>query len=300
MNSPLVSVIIPVYNAEDYLAESLDSVLCQSYSNWECIIIDDGSTDNSSDIARQYVSKDIRFQYHHQPNSGPSAARNHGVSISNGNYIQFLDADDVVIKNRLEILLQRYQSTEPKVVLFSSMLIGQHDNISKTVNPTRPASNGLDVDFSMMYAQFGLNFTFIPACILFTKESLANIYWNTSISHSEDWELYLQVTSKGFLFRYLPIELVIYRDSPKSLSKQLLKTISANQKILYGWKSAENEMVFRNRMAQMLHRNILLYLRGKTNKIAWPSSSVGLKPATAISVYSIAMRLFLKDIANKF
>ena len=102
MGNTLVSVILTCYNQEPYLAEALESVLNQSYPHWECIILNDGSTDHSEDIALQYVAKDKRFVYVYQENQGVVAARNHAISASQGAYILPLDGDDKIAPSYLE------------------------------------------------------------------------------------------------------------------------------------------------------------------------------------------------------
>lgn len=96
MNQPSVSIIVPCYNQGQYLAEALDSVLSSTFQDWECIIVNDGSTDNSADVATTFVERDSRFKLLHQHNSGPSAARNRGVHESSGEFILFLDGDDKI------------------------------------------------------------------------------------------------------------------------------------------------------------------------------------------------------------
>ena len=90
MAKPLVSIIIPAYNVSGYLRKCLDSVLSQTYSNFQVIIIDDGSTDESPNICDQYAEKDRRFVVRHQQNAGLSAARNVGLKLAKGDYIFFL------------------------------------------------------------------------------------------------------------------------------------------------------------------------------------------------------------------
>ena len=99
----LVSIIIPCYNYGWLLPETLDSVLAQTHQEWECIIIDDGSTDNTRAVAEQYQELDKRFFYIYQVNGGMSAARNSGLRMAKGKYIQFLDADDLVMPYKLEL-----------------------------------------------------------------------------------------------------------------------------------------------------------------------------------------------------
>ena len=99
--SPKFSIIIPVYNVAPYLRECLDSVLAQTFTDWEAICVDDGSTDGSADILDEYAAKDERFRIVHQPNAGVSAVRNEGMCQAKGEYLTFLDGDDVYDKDWL-------------------------------------------------------------------------------------------------------------------------------------------------------------------------------------------------------
>lgn len=98
------SIIIPVYNVEAYLHQCLDSVLCQDFSDWEVVCVNDGSTDGSAAILEDYVAKDARFRLVTQPNGGLSAARNAGLDAAQGEYILFLDSDDWLVENALMVL----------------------------------------------------------------------------------------------------------------------------------------------------------------------------------------------------
>ena len=104
-NSILVSVIIPIYNAEKYLCKCVDSVLAQTYKNLEVILVDDASTDSSGQICDQYASQDKRIRVIHQQNGGVSVARNTGIKAAQGKYISFIDSDDWVAPTFIEILL---------------------------------------------------------------------------------------------------------------------------------------------------------------------------------------------------
>lgn len=121
-----VSIIIPCYNMEPYLAETLDSVASQTYNNWECIIIDDGSTDNTELIVNNYCNNDNRFRYIKQENKGVSAARNNGIKQANGEFILPLDGDDIIEKTYIEKAVN-YISTHPetKLVYCKAAFIGQ-------------------------------------------------------------------------------------------------------------------------------------------------------------------------------
>lgn len=113
MNQPLVSIIIPTYNRAHLIGETLDSVMAQTYTNWECIIVDDGSTDNTNEVVGEYVQKDARFKYFHRPKDkpkGPSACRNYGLEVSNGEYVNWLDSDDLLIINKFEEDIKHIES----------------------------------------------------------------------------------------------------------------------------------------------------------------------------------------------
>ena len=102
-DNSLISIIMPAYNAEKYIARAIDSVINQSYGNWELIIVDDGSTDATPGIADDYATRDERINAIHQANYGVSVARNAGLNIAHGEFIAFLDADDVLTPDSLKI-----------------------------------------------------------------------------------------------------------------------------------------------------------------------------------------------------
>ena len=95
MIESLVSVITPCYNGSKYIAETIESVMKQTYPNWEMLVIDDGSTDDSAKIVQKYAEKDARIHLIYQENEGSASARNHGIRLAKGQYIAFLDADDL-------------------------------------------------------------------------------------------------------------------------------------------------------------------------------------------------------------
>ncbi|WP_417887302.1 glycosyltransferase family 2 protein [Zunongwangia sp.] len=115
MNNPLVSIIIPTYNRAHYIGETLESVIMQTYQNWECIVIDDGSSDYTDELMEFYCEKDAKIQYRHRPNhkpKGANACRNYGIEFSNGDYLIFLDSDDLLhtvsIETRVDIAIANF------------------------------------------------------------------------------------------------------------------------------------------------------------------------------------------------
>ena len=112
----LISVIVPVFNVEEYLEECLDSIQCQTYSNIEVILVNDGSTDHSQEICERYCKQDPRFRLINQENKGLSGARNRGMTESRGEFITFVDSDDVLKEDMLEQLIKQVTSDDIDIV----------------------------------------------------------------------------------------------------------------------------------------------------------------------------------------
>lgn len=120
-NSPRFSIVVPIYNVEKYLKECLDSVVGQTFPDFECIMVNDGSTDNSEKIAKQYADGDCRFSVYTQENQGLSGARNTGIRYAKGEYIVFLDSDDFIKLNALEELSKIVKKERSDVIVSSSI-----------------------------------------------------------------------------------------------------------------------------------------------------------------------------------
>lgn len=112
MKQPLVSVIIPVYNREEYLFETFISIYNQSYQKWECILVDDGSTDRSKEICKDFVKNDSRFKFYerHREPKGSNTCRNIGITKSHGKFIYFFDSDDILYPNLLKDCLSEFEN----------------------------------------------------------------------------------------------------------------------------------------------------------------------------------------------
>ena len=116
----MFSIIVPIYNTEQYLEECLDSVLAQEYSDYECVLVNDGSTDQSSAICQEYCAKDYRFKYIEQSNSGLSVARNTGIRSCMGEFIVLLDSDDFLKKDALKNLEELIKQNPEENVIIST------------------------------------------------------------------------------------------------------------------------------------------------------------------------------------
>ena len=296
-----ISVIIPVYNAQNFITETLESLVKQTYSNWECIIIDDGSTDNSKKIIKSFTSQDSRFKYYYQDNSGPSTARNYGKQIADGEIFQFLDSDDIIDHNLFLTVIEEYEKTNKNELLYFNMYIGKQDNILQVNKPNRKAYLDHNLTLSSLYYNFGSNITFIPACVFFTKKSLNNIKWDSGIKHSEDWDFFLKVLSNGYQFKNINSYLIYYRDREGSLSKNFYFTIRSNYYILNRWKGI-NYTFYVYRMADLYLKSIKMYFR-KGYKIQFPFKynkknkllfTLLIYPILIIKIIKLILRKLLK------
>lgn len=181
---PLISIIIPIYNVENYIGKCLESVIKQTYKNIEIILIDDGSNDNSKKICDEYSKKDSRIIVIHKDNEGVSIARNTGLSIAKGEYIGFLDADDYIeydmydfllnslIKNNADIASCSYNKVfedkvEKGIGFDKNLILNNSEAIKYTINK--------DVLFPSVWLK------------LFKKECIKNIKFESTIKISEDY-----------------------------------------------------------------------------------------------------------------
>ena len=133
-----ISIIIPVHNAEMFLHECLNSLISQTFKDFEIICINDGSTDSSPKILEEYAKKDSRFKVYNQENQGAGAARNKGVEFAQGKYIQFLDSDDYFAPTMLEEMFNKAQEFDTDITICSARKIDEKGNIIESGNPLWP------------------------------------------------------------------------------------------------------------------------------------------------------------------
>jgi glycosyltransferase involved in cell wall biosynthesis len=184
MNDPLFSVIVATYNRANRITNAVESVLNQDYSKWECLIIDDGSTDDTKAIVDQYVKADKRIKYFYQENSERSAARNNGIKNAKGDFICFLDSDDVYDFDHLSTFLSLIEQKHYKDALYvSGVSFG-----SRSHEPQVYYTNAeTDLDFVL------LNTIGTPrACV--SKTILNQFNFDSKISIGEDMELWSRIS----------------------------------------------------------------------------------------------------------
>lgn len=188
-NGVTVSVVIPVYNVEKYLKECIDSVLRQTYSSYEIILIDDGSTDSSGSICDEYVSKDDRISVVHKANGGLSSARNAGLEKASGKYVYFLDSDDYITENALEKLVEAAEKDKSDVVFFDAHSFADDgDQFKVSQNYIRKNSYKTDKG-AVVFSEMQKNDEFHSAVpLLFLKKDLLKrngIFFKDSIYYED-------------------------------------------------------------------------------------------------------------------
>lgn len=214
----LISVVITVYNYGQYVSRALSSVLNQTYKNFEVVVIDDGSSDDSRDQIFPYLV-DSRVRYIYQDNAGHPKAKNKGIKESQGEFIAFLDADDVWYPTKLEKQIQLFRDPSVGVVYSLSRLLFPDDSTRATDS----------IDF---FRGDVLNNIFIDNFVCFSssivRKSCFDVVgiFDESISMNCDYDLWIRLASH-FHFDYINEELVLYRVGHVQMSKNSLKTIQS-------------------------------------------------------------------------
>lgn len=131
MKNPLISIVMPAYDVENFIAEAIESVLAQTYSHWELIVVDDGSKDRSADIAKSYMAHDLRIKVVSKPNGGLSDARNFGLKYASGQYVHFFDSDDCIDAHYYSDILESLDDGEHDIVI--SGFTTEHRNKENTI-----------------------------------------------------------------------------------------------------------------------------------------------------------------------
>lgn len=197
MTNSLVSIIIPTYNRVDLIQETLESILFQSYTNWECIIVDDGSTDNTYEIVNKYVIKDGRFQYHKRPDSrakGANACRNYGFEISKGAFINWFDDDDLMHKDKLLLQLKKLENSNYDFNICQTAVFNKVPN-SKEVQLLHPkiASNNPFEDFMKREIVWLTQAPLIKRTFLESFDYL----FDEDLLAAQEWEFFCRVLLKS-------------------------------------------------------------------------------------------------------
>lgn len=220
-----LSVIIPCYNCEKYIQETVNSVLKQKYTDFEIILIDDCSTDNTLSIIKEYQKKDARIRvFFNEKNIGVALTRNKGVEVANADYIAFLDSDDVWYEEKLEIQMQYMLTHENVDMTATSYELYDGEMINK-INTYEIPEN---INYNMMLYEnvIGLS-TVIMKKKVFSVFKMSNEYMH------EDYELWLKLLKNDYVIIGIREVLVKYRVFQDSRNSNKFKSLKERIKILY-------------------------------------------------------------------
>jgi glycosyltransferase involved in cell wall biosynthesis len=223
---PLVSVIVPTYNYGSFIGETLECLRAQTYENWECLVVDDGSTDDTADVVARFMRDDKRFKFLRQQNARQAAAKNNGLRNCAGEYIQFLDADDMIEPEKLEKHVG-YLEAHPDVdIVYGSARYFRTENpgerLSTTWGDDKPwmpgiSGSGKEVLLSLVRR----NFLVINAALVRSSTVEAVGPFDERLPPAEDWDYWLRCAAAGarFSFDDPPGTLALVRWHPTSSSQ---------------------------------------------------------------------------------
>lgn len=219
MSSKLISIIIPTYNRAHIIGETLDSILAQTYTHWECIVVDDGSTDGTVDLMAEYMERDIRFRYYHRPAErpkGPCSCRNYGFEQSRGAYVNFFDSDDLLKPEAFEKALNGFKQDTDAVIINSALI----DFNTKTLHSRNKIySENLLTDY------FIGEITFLVCGPLWRRNFLMqqNYLFDENIGNVDDWDFNLRMLYANPNLIFIDDVLIYYRMHPNSFSMEVRK-----------------------------------------------------------------------------
>ena len=217
-----VSIIIPCFNIEKYISDCLDSILKQTHQEYEIILID-SSTDSTPEIIEKYRKRfPERIKYFYQKPTGPSHARNFGISVSSGDFICFLDSDDMLYENSLEKRLMRFEKDDELSLVFTNASILVENN------PEKISYKDIVGRFyeGFIFCELMINNFICTSTVLIKKEVLKKLgNFNENLKNTEDYELWLRISRNNFKFGFVDEYLTYYRIRKGSLSENNIRNV---------------------------------------------------------------------------
>lgn len=239
MSQDLVSIIIPAYNAGKFIDSTIQSILQQTHSNWELIIIDDGSTDDTAQKIQPYLS-DNRIRYFLQQNKGVSYARNYGFTYASGKFIGFLDADDYWLPENITEKLKKFDSGEDYGLVHSDMKVV--DEQMQETGELLTGNEGNLLDELLLSKGCSIP---APSSILVKKEVVSMVQgFDINISTSADLDFFLRI-AQLFPIGRIPKPLGLYRKHPENMHLNIQRMEKDN---IYVYQKAERNNMFRSEL----------------------------------------------------
>lgn len=256
--NPLISIIIPTYNRASLIGKTLDSILGQTYKYWECIIIDDGSTDDTAKVAKSYLEKDNRFHFYLRPGSmlkGANTCRNYGLELSKGDYINWFDSDDLMVPKKLEIQINELHDSSYDFNICQTQVFDIEKNEAIGLRAPKLKSDNIFEDY-ITYKIFWL--TGGP---LWKKEFLKKhaLKFDETLQQAQDYDFHMRVLciSKNYIANETP--LVVFNIHQQNMSKtiynhpdKVFSNIKIKYNILYNYKNLLSESVRKNILNELV------------------------------------------------
>ena len=217
---PLVSVVIPVYNCEEYIGECIDSVAEQTYDNIEIIVVNDGSKDESENIIKDKKKRYRNILYYKQRNKGVSAARNLGIKKARGEYITFVDGDDLVGKYLVECLVNQIICTHPECIIVSKPTQKINEFEERVLGYKKPVVKSIGSSQALIKLLYPYGIDNGPYAKLYPTVLLKKNLFNIDLSIAEDLELNYRLIKSSKIIKVLNEKLYFYRPNPKSAMNQ--------------------------------------------------------------------------------
>lgn len=245
----LVSIIVPCYNQAQYLDEALQSVYDQTYQNWECIIVNDGSPDHTEEVAKRWLEKDLRFKYVYKENGGLSSARNLALENAKGDYIQFLDADDCIHDLKFEKSLEALKQGNTDLIITNYVSFIQD---KKNIIPPRYKLLETNFNFESIVFKWDDEFVIPIHCALFSTKYFKNFRFSIELKAKEDWIMWIKIFQSEPRISFINKPYALYRDHQNSMTKDLKKMQFNYIKSLLYLKNVLNDNDFDRLMKQVL------------------------------------------------
>lgn len=221
----MISIIIPTYNRAHLIAATLVSIQQQSYTNWECIVVDDGSTDHTDEVLQRFVEQDNRIQYYKRPlalKKGPSSCRNYGFSVAKGAYIQFFDSDDIMHVNHLE---EKRNAIGENDFVVCKLQEFSGDFCAENLKPKFPDAVKVDAIFEAFVT--GEFYMLMMVAPLWKTTSIAPFMpFREDLHILEDHELYARILFHKKNYAIINKELIYYRVDLPSLLNSFYKDVT--------------------------------------------------------------------------
>ncbi|MFI8378746.1 glycosyltransferase family 2 protein [Leeuwenhoekiella sp. NPDC079379] len=264
MTDPLVSIIIPTYNRAHLIGETLDSVLVQTYENWECIVVDDGSTDETAELLASYVQKDSRFQYHRRPSKRPkgaNACRNYGFELSKGEFIQWLDSDDLLGSTKIAAQLNNLLK-EDCSSLATSYWYDFKSSIEDSTLVDCGSAYASHLNIKSFLNALGETYGYLPPhAYLMNKEIVKKAgFWNEKLSINQDGEMMIRVFLKSKKIVFCENAQIYYRVAGSDNTSKI-NSLKKAADAVESWKKIRKLLKRNNLERNMYLRTNLKHLR---------------------------------------